>query len=183
MLSATTAHIFCKYCAFSLSLSLWLLCIFSVTAVCIFHNDVHVFSECFAFFMPWLCFSVCFIWLARWQQPACVVGKQYVSVLFGVIQLLQLSGEQQPVLVCLICWQHWATCGLHENLRLPDRNEFIPVNFNLAPREAEVGVGCNAAIRLLEVFFFFNPLVTCWISCVGKSCDCWTHVGSIGPTL
>ena len=77
------------------------------------------------------------------------------------------------------------TCGLHENLRLPDRNEFIPVNFDLAPREAEVGVGCNAAIRLFQTdrVVVFNLLVTCWISCVGKSCDCWTRVGSVGPTL
>ncbi|XP_070209984.1 insulin-degrading enzyme-like [Littorina saxatilis] len=31
----------------------------------------------------------------------------------------------------------WRSCGVHENLRLPDRNEFIPTNFDLVPREAE----------------------------------------------
>ncbi|KAK7485900.1 hypothetical protein BaRGS_00022895, partial [Batillaria attramentaria] len=31
----------------------------------------------------------------------------------------------------------WNKCGLHDNLRLPDRNEFIPSDFDLVPREAE----------------------------------------------
>ncbi|PVD29637.1 hypothetical protein C0Q70_08892 [Pomacea canaliculata] len=32
----------------------------------------------------------------------------------------------------------WENCGFHENLRLPDRNEFIPTNFELVPREPEI---------------------------------------------
>ncbi|KAL8568009.1 hypothetical protein ACOMHN_029184 [Nucella lapillus] len=33
--------------------------------------------------------------------------------------------------------EFWSNCNLHENLRLPDRNEFIPSNFDLFPREPE----------------------------------------------
>ena len=64
--------------------------------------------------------------------------------------LLEFAWRWHPVLVCLICWQGWKACGFHENLRLPDHNEFIPVNFDLAPREAEVGVE-----YILEVKTFF----------------------------
>lgn len=32
----------------------------------------------------------------------------------------------------------WDTCGLHDNLSLPVVNEFIPTDFDLVPREAEV---------------------------------------------
>ncbi|GFO42674.1 insulin-degrading enzyme [Plakobranchus ocellatus] len=31
----------------------------------------------------------------------------------------------------------WSNCGCHENLRLPDKNEFIPTNFEILPKEAE----------------------------------------------
>lgn len=31
--------------------------------------------------------------------------------------------------------QQWDSCGLHENLKLPARNEFIPTNFDLSERE------------------------------------------------
>ncbi|GFS16143.1 insulin-degrading enzyme-like [Elysia marginata] len=31
----------------------------------------------------------------------------------------------------------WSNCGLHENLRLPDKNEFIPTSFEILPRETE----------------------------------------------
>ena len=34
--------------------------------------------------------------------------------------------------------QGWANCGLHENLTLPEINEFIPTDFELVPREQEV---------------------------------------------
>ena len=36
--------------------------------------------------------------------------------------------------------QGWANCGLHENLSLPEKNEFIPTNFDLVARESEVGI-------------------------------------------
>ncbi|XP_076461437.1 insulin-degrading enzyme-like [Babylonia areolata] len=32
--------------------------------------------------------------------------------------------------------EEWKSCGLHDNLRLPDRNEFIPSDFDLVPRES-----------------------------------------------
>ncbi|XP_071090018.1 insulin-degrading enzyme-like [Haliotis cracherodii] len=31
----------------------------------------------------------------------------------------------------------WSDCGLHDNLRLPQRNEFIPTNFDIVTREPE----------------------------------------------
>ncbi|KAK6178603.1 hypothetical protein SNE40_013354 [Patella caerulea] len=31
----------------------------------------------------------------------------------------------------------WRTCGLHSNLRLPDKNEFIPTQFDLVPTDPE----------------------------------------------
>ena len=31
-------------------------------------------------------------------------------------------------------------CGLHENLSLPEISEFIPTDFELVPREQEVGI-------------------------------------------
>lgn len=33
--------------------------------------------------------------------------------------------------------QKWSNAGFHENLRLPDRNEFIPTTFDLMPREED----------------------------------------------
>ena len=32
----------------------------------------------------------------------------------------------------------WQNAGLHDNLRLPARNEFIPTDFQLATREEDV---------------------------------------------
>lgn len=32
----------------------------------------------------------------------------------------------------------WENCGLHDSLNLPARNEFIPTNFDLVPREKEI---------------------------------------------
>ena len=32
----------------------------------------------------------------------------------------------------------WANSGLHDNLSLPEINEFIPTDFELVPREQEV---------------------------------------------
>ncbi|RUS78131.1 hypothetical protein EGW08_014104, partial [Elysia chlorotica] len=31
----------------------------------------------------------------------------------------------------------WSNCCLHKNLRLPDKNEFIPTNFDLLPKDTE----------------------------------------------
>ncbi|GFO42675.1 insulin-degrading enzyme [Plakobranchus ocellatus] len=31
----------------------------------------------------------------------------------------------------------WSNCGCHRNLHLPDKNEFIPTNFEILPKEAE----------------------------------------------
>ena len=36
-------------------------------------------------------------------------------------------------------FQKWKSCGLHENLRLPLPNEFVPTCFDLLPRETDVG--------------------------------------------
>ena len=36
-------------------------------------------------------------------------------------------------------FQKWKTCGLHENLRLPLLNKFVPTCFDLLPREKNVG--------------------------------------------
>ncbi len=34
-----------------------------------------------------------------------------------------------------MCVDEWSNCGLHENLRLPDKNDFIPTDFSLVERD------------------------------------------------
>ena len=35
--------------------------------------------------------------------------------------------------------QKWQNAGVSENIKLPQRNEFIPTNFEIMPRDEEVG--------------------------------------------
>ena len=50
------------------------------------------------------------------------------------------SGETFGRWQCInYLFQKWKTCGLHENLRLPLLNKFVPTCFDLLPREKNVG--------------------------------------------
>ena len=41
-------------------------------------------------------------------------------------------------MISMIVFQKWNNAGLHPNLQLPDRNEFIPTDFELMKREETV---------------------------------------------
>lgn len=40
--------------------------------------------------------------------------------------------------VMFTLYQKWRNAGLHENLHIPDKNEFIPTNFDLMTRDEDV---------------------------------------------
>ena len=98
--SVTTAHIFGKYCAF---FSLCFLGIFSVNAV--FSITMCMFSVNTLHFLCRGCASLCvsFGWRDDSKQAVCFSSviqdgnRQYVSFLFGVIQLVWLARWQKAV--------------------------------------------------------------------------------------
>ncbi|KAK3095847.1 hypothetical protein FSP39_019946 [Pinctada imbricata] len=64
-----------------------------------------------------------------------VVGKKYESI---VDRKEKWYGTQYKIEdIPAESIQKWSSCGMNENLRLPNRNEFIPTNFDLVKREPE----------------------------------------------
>ncbi len=57
--------------------------------------------------------------------------------LFNAIYILSRDSNGD-VISRFLALQMWGNAGLHENLHIPEPNEFIPTNFDLAPRDPEV---------------------------------------------